>query len=67
MAFFHAPADTELLHRLELAFLVGQDLSADEVGSDGEAQYGCCNFVYRDFIFGPVTAYRNKWEDWTSF
>lgn len=26
-------------------------------GVKREAQYGCYNFVYREFIFGPVTTY----------
>lgn len=34
---------------------------------EAEAQYGCYKFVYGDFFCGPMTAYRNKWEDWTSF
>lgn len=28
--------------------------------SEFKAQYGCYNFTYRDFIFGPVVAYKNK-------
>ncbi|RLN03775.1 hypothetical protein C2845_PM13G10910 [Panicum miliaceum] len=32
-----------------------------------EKQYGCYNFVYQGTVFSLVTAYRNKWEDWTSF
>ncbi|RLN25602.1 hypothetical protein C2845_PM07G04800 [Panicum miliaceum] len=39
----------------------------EEDGQEGEAQYGCYTFVYREFVFGPVMAYHNKWEDWTSF
>jgi hypothetical protein len=33
---------------------------------ESKAQYGCYNFVYHNFVFGPMTAYHNKWEDWTS-
>lgn len=41
--------------------------AADDSGPEGEPQYGCYIFVYRGTVFCHVTAYRNKWEDWTSF
>ncbi|RLN12182.1 hypothetical protein C2845_PM09G05400 [Panicum miliaceum] len=40
--------------------------SADE-STEAEAQYACYNFTYRDIVSGTVAAYKNKWEDWTSY